>query len=391
MGSLVQREALSQRVRAVKPSGIRKFFDIAATMGDVISLGVGEPDFTTPENICQAGIQAIQRGETHYTSNYGTLALREAIADMLLRRYSVAYDPTHEIMVTVGVSEGIDDALRALLNPGDEVLVPDPGYVAYDADVVFAGGTTVPVPCDAADDFEVKASAIEAAITPRSKVLLLGNPNNPTGAVIGRDELERIAALAVRHDLVVLTDEVYSRLVYGGTFHSIVEMPGMRERTVLVDGFSKAYAMTGWRVGYLCAPAAIMEGIVKVHQYAIMCAPTMSQAAALEALLHGEAEVERMVAAYDARRRRFVAGLNAAGLPTYEPKGAFYTFPRIASTGLSSDAFAEKLLFEEKVAVVPGSAFGSAGEGFVRCTYATAQEKLDEAVERIGRFVQRHS
>ncbi len=391
MDSLVQRETLSQRVRAVKPSGIRKFFDIAATMGDVISLGVGEPDFTTPENICQAGIQAIQRGETHYTSNYGTLELREAVADLVLRRYGVAYDPTREIMVTVGVSEAIDASLRALLDPGDEVLIPDPGYVAYEADVVFAGGTVVPVRCSVQDDFEVKASAIEAAITPRSKVLLLGNPNNPTGSVIGPDELAKIAALAEKHDLIVLTDEVYSRLVYGGTFHSIVEQPGTRERTVLVDGFSKAYAMTGWRVGYLCAPAHILEGIVKVHQYAIMCAPTMSQAAALEALRHGEPEVERMVASYDARRRRFVAGLNAVGLPTYEPKGAFYTFPRIERTGLSSDAFAEKLLFEEKVAVVPGSAFGSAGEGFVRCTYATAQEKLDEAVERIGRFLHRHS
>ena len=391
MDSLVQRDVLAQRVRAVKPSGIRKFFDIAATMGDVISLGVGEPDFTTPENICQAGIQAIQRGETHYTSNYGTRVLREAIADMLLRRYGVVYDPTREIMVTVGVSEAIDVALRALLDPGDEVLVPDPGYVAYEADVVFAGGTVVPVPCSVEDDFEVRASAIEAAITPRSKVLLLGNPNNPTGAVIGPDEQQKIAALAAKHDLIVLTDEVYSRLVYGGTFHSIVEQPGMRERTVLVDGFSKAYAMTGWRVGYLCAPPHLLEGIVKVHQYAIMCAPTMSQAAALEALLHGEQDVERMVASYDARRRRFAAGLNAAGLPTYEPKGAFYTFPRITRTGLSSDAFAEKLLFEEQVAVVPGSAFGGAGEGFVRCTYATAQEKLDEAVERIGRFVQRHS
>jgi aminotransferase len=391
MDSLVQREVLAQRVRAVKPSGIRKFFDIAATMADVISLGVGEPDFTTPDNIRQAGIEAIQRGETHYTSNYGTLELREEIAALLLRRYGVAYDPAHEIMVTVGVSEGIDAALRALLDPGDEVLIPDPGYVAYEADVVFAGGTVVPVPCSAEDDFEVRANAIEAAITPRSKVLLLGNPNNPTGAVISRAELEHIAALAVRHHLIVLSDEVYSRLVYGEEYTSIAALPGMRERTILVDGFSKAYAMTGWRVGYLCAPTNILEGIVKVHQYAIMCAPTMSQAAALEALRYGEAEVERMVASYDDRRRRFVAGLNAAGLPTYEPKGAFYAFPRITRTGLSSDEFAEKLLFEEKVAVVPGSAFGSAGEGFVRCTYATAQEKLDEAVERISRFVRRYS
>lgn len=391
MDSLVGREVLSQRVRAVKPSGIRKFFDIAATMRDVISLGVGEPDFVTPDNIRQAGIQSIQKGDTHYTSNYGTLELRHAIADLLDRRYGVAYDPAHEIMVTVGVSEAIDCALRALLDPGDEVLIPNPGYVAYEADVVFAGGTVVPVPCRVADDFGVRAEAIAAAITPRSKVLLLGNPNNPTGSVIARDELERIARLAVEHDLIVLTDEVYSRLVYGDRFTSIVEMPGMRERAVLVDGFSKVYAMTGWRVGYLCAPAHILEGIVKVHQYAIMCAPTMSQAAALEALRHGEPEVERMVASYDERRRLTVAGMNAAGLPTYEPKGAFYVFPQITRTGLSSEAFAEKLLFEEKVAVVPGSAFGSAGEGFVRCTYATAKDKLEEAVQRIGHFVSRYS
>ncbi|MFI5273188.1 MAG: aminotransferase class I/II-fold pyridoxal phosphate-dependent enzyme [Ktedonobacterales bacterium] len=390
MDSLVGREALSQRVRAVKPSGIRKFFDIAATMSDVISLGVGEPDFVTPENIRRAGIRAIEQGETHYTSNYGTLELREAIAELIARRYGVTYDPAHEVMVTVGVSEGIDVTLRALLDPGDEVLVPDPGYVAYEADVVFAGGAVVPVPCHAADDFEVRAAAIEAAITPRSKLLLLGNPSNPTGAVIARDELAKIAALAVRHDLLVLTDEVYSRLVYNGAFTSIVEFPGMHERTVLVDGFSKAYAMTGWRIGYLCAPAALLEGIVKIHQYAIMCAATMSQAAALEALRHGEEAVERMVASYDTRRRIAVEGFNAAGLATYDPKGAFYVFPAIAASGLSSDEFAEQLLYEEKVAVVPGSAFGGAGEGHVRCTYATAQDKLEEAIARIDRFVQRH-
>jgi aminotransferase len=391
MDSLVGRETLSARVHAVKPSGIRRFFDIAATMAEVISLGVGEPDFVTPENIRQAGIQSIQDGDTHYTSNYGTLELRQAIAELISRRYSVTYDPRTEIMVTVGVSEGIDAALRALVDPGDEVLIPDPGYVAYEADVVFAGGTVIPVPTSVEDQFEVKASAIEAAITPRTKALLLGNPNNPTGAVVERAELERIAALAVQHDLIVLSDEVYSRLVYGGEHASIAAMPGMRERTVLVDGFSKAYAMTGWRVGYVCAPAHILEGMLKVHQYAIMCAPTMSQAAALEALRHGEEHVRAMVASYDERRRLFVAGLNAAGLPCYEPRGAFYAFPSIARTGLSADDFAEQLLHEECVAVVPGSAFGPAGEGFIRCTYATARPKLEEAVARIGRFVQRHS
>lgn len=391
MESLVRRELLSRRVRAVKPSGIRKFFDIAATMPDIISLGVGEPDFVTPENIRQAGIASIQRGDTHYTSNYGTVELRQAIADMIERRYGVAYDPRSEVMVTVGVSEGIDAAMRALLDEGDEVVVPDPGYVAYEADVVFAGGKVVPVPTSVEQQFEVKASAIEAVLTPRTKAILLGNPNNPTGAVIGREELEKIGKLAVEHDLVVLSDEVYSRLVYGDEHVSIAAMPGMRERTILVDGFSKAYAMTGWRVGYVCAPTHILEGMLKVHQYAIMCAPTMSQAAALEALLHGEEHVRAMVASYNERRTLIVDGFNRIGLTCYEPRGAFYAFPSIARTGMTSDDFAEKLLYEERVAVVPGSAFGAAGEGFVRCTYCTAHDQIEEALTRIGRFVQKHS
>jgi aminotransferase len=390
MESLVGRQLLSRRVRAVKPSGIRKYFDIAATMADVISLGVGEPDFVTPEHIRQAGIASIQAGDTHYTSNWGTLALREAIADLIERRYGLRYDPANEVLVTVGVSEGIDAALRALVDPSDEVLVADPGYVAYEADIVFAGGTIVPVPTSVVDHFGVTAAAIAECLTPRAKMLLLGNPNNPTGSVVERAELERIAALARDNDLLVLSDEVYSRLVYGTEHVSIAALPGMRERTILVDGFSKAYAMTGWRVGYVCADAAILEAMLKIHQYAVMCAPTMSQAAALEAILHGEDDVRAMVASYDERRRMFVAGLNAAGLPCYEPKGAFYAFPSIAHTGLSSDEFAEKLLFEEHVAVVPGSAFGAAGEGYVRCTYCTARDKLDEALVRIGRFVQRH-
>ncbi|MGZ3667681.1 MAG: aminotransferase class I/II-fold pyridoxal phosphate-dependent enzyme [Ktedonobacterales bacterium] len=391
MESLVKRELLSRRVRAVKPSGIRKFFDIAASMPDVISLGVGEPDFVTPENIRQAGIASIQRGDTHYTSNYGTLELRQAIADLIERRYGVTYDPRSEVMVTVGVSEGIDAAMRALLDEGDEVVIPDPGYVAYEADVVFAGGKVVPVPTAVDDQFEVKASAIEAVLTPRTKVILLGNPNNPTGAVIGREELEKIGKLAVEHDLLVLSDEVYSRLVYGEEHVSIAALPGMRERTILVDGFSKAYAMTGWRVGYVCAPTHILEAMLKVHQYAIMCAPTMSQAAALEALLHGEEHVRAMVASYNERRTLIVDGFNRIGLTCYEPRGAFYAFPSIARTGMTSDDFAETLLFEERVAVVPGSAFGTAGEGFVRCTYCTVHDKIEEALTRIGRFVQKHS
>ncbi|MBF6591024.1 MAG: aminotransferase class I/II-fold pyridoxal phosphate-dependent enzyme [Ktedonobacterales bacterium] len=391
MGSLVRREPLSERVRAIKPSGIRKFFDIAATMSDVLSLGIGEPDFVTPRHIRQAAIQAIRDGETHYTSNYGTMALREAIADYLEGRYGVRYDPTTEIMVTVGVSEGVDVTLRALLDAGDEVVIPDPGYVAYEADVTLAGGTVVPVRTYVEDHFEVKAAAIEAALTPRTKMLLLGNPNNPTGAVIARAELEKISALAQRHDLYVLSDEVYSRLVYSEEHSCIAALPGMRERTILADGFSKAYAMTGWRVGYLCAPAHLLEAILKVHQYAIMCAPTMSQAAALQALRFGEPDVRRMVASYNRRRKLMVKGFNAIGLPCYEPHGAFYAFPSIARTGLTSEAFADKLLHEEHVAVVPGSAFGLGGEGFVRCTYCTARERIEDALTRIGRFVQRYS
>ncbi|MGH2504041.1 MAG: aminotransferase class I/II-fold pyridoxal phosphate-dependent enzyme, partial [Ktedonobacterales bacterium] len=344
MEGLVKREMLSARVRAIKPSGIRKFFDIAAAMPEVISLGVGEPDFVTPEHISQAGVAAIEGAMTHYTSNYGTLELREAIAGLLQRRYGISYDPKTEVIVTVGVSEAIDATLRATIDPGDEVIVPDPGYVAYEADVTLAGGVVIPVPTRVEDQFEIKASAIEAALTPRSKVILLGNPNNPTGAVIARDELEKIAALAQARDLLVISDEVYSRLVYGDKHVCIAALPGMRERAVLVDGFSKAYAMTGWRVGYVCAPTHLLEAILKVHQYAIMCAATMSQAAALEAVLHGEDDVLAMVASYDQRRKLMVSGFNSIGLTSYEPRGAFYVFPSIATTGMTSDEFAERLL-----------------------------------------------
>jgi len=391
MAGVVRREMLSERVRSIKPSGIRKLFDIAATMGDVISLGVGEPDFVTPDHIRQAGIDSINAGETHYTSNWGTLALRQAISENIERRYGVHYDPATEVMVTVGVSEGIDATLRAILDEGDGVALPDPGYVAYEADVTLAGGKVLPVRTHVEEEFEVRAATLEAVLTPRTKVALLGNPNKPTGAVIARPELEKLAALAVRNDLLVISDEVYSRLVYGEEHACIAAMPGMRERTVLADGFSKAYAMTGWRVGYLCAPAHLLEAILKVHQYAIMCAPTMSQAAALEALLHGEDDVLAMVASYDERRKLMVNGLNAIGLDCYMPRGAFYAFPSIARTGMTSEEFAEKLLFEEKVAAVPGSAFGEGGEGFIRCTYCTAQDKISEALERMGRFVKKYS
>ena len=349
----LKREVLSQRVRQVKPSGIRKFFDIINTMPDVISLGVGEPDFVTPLHIRQAGIRSIELGHTKYTSNYGILALREELATMLQRRYALTYDPQKEVLVTVGVSEGVDLAMRTIIDPGDEVISPDPGYVAYEADIIFAGGVPVAVPTYARYDFGVRASEIAAAITPRTKMLLLGNPNNPTGAVIPRVELEGIAALAIQHDLIVAADEVYSRLVYGQEHVSIASLPGMRERTILLDGFSKAYAMTGWRVGYVAAPEHILEAMLKIHQYSIMCAGTAPQEAALQALRQGEDDVQVMHQDYARRRRMFVDGLNRIGLTCCEPRGAFYAFPYIGDTGLTDEEFAEKLLFEEKVAVVP--------------------------------------
>lgn len=387
---MLKRELLAERVRKVKPSGIRKFFDIINTMPEVISLGVGEPDFVTPEHIRQAGIKSIEQGHTQYTSNYGTLALREEIAAMLRRRYNVTYDPKTQLLVTVGVSEGVDLTMRTLIDPGDEVISPDPGYVAYEADIVFAGGVPISVPTYAQYNFAVRAADIEAAITPLTKLLLLGTPNNPTGAVIPREELEAIAQLAIQHDLIVAVDEVYSRLVYDAEFTSIVTIPGMQERTVLLDGFSKAYAMTGWRVGYVAAPANILEAMLKVHQYTIMCAGTAAQEAALEALRNGEADVQMMHDAYASRRRMFVDGLNRIGLSCCEPHGAFYVFPYVGSTGMTDEEFAEKLLFEEQVAVVPGSSFGAAGAGYVRCAYCTAYDKLEEALVRIERFLKKH-
>ncbi|HLQ28587.1 MAG TPA: aminotransferase class I/II-fold pyridoxal phosphate-dependent enzyme [Ktedonobacteraceae bacterium] len=387
----LKREVLSQRVRQVKPSGIRKFFDIINTMPDVISLGVGEPDYVTPAHIRQAGIRSIELGHTKYTSNYGMLVLREEIAAMLQRRYGLSYNPANEILVTVGVSEGVDLAMRTIIDAGDEVISPDPGYVAYEADIVFAGGVPVPVPTYAKYDFGVRASEIAAAITPRTKMILIGNPNNPTGAVVPRAELEAIARLAIDHDLIVAIDEVYSRLVYGEEHVSIAALPGMRERTILLDGFSKAYAMTGWRIGYVAAPEYILGAMLKIHQYAIMCAGTAPQEAALEALRHGEEDVQMMHNDYARRRRMFVDGLNRIGLPCCEPRGAFYAFPYIGDTGMTDEEFAEKLLFEEQVAVVPGSAFGAAGTGYVRCAYCTAYDKLEEALIRIERFLKKHA
>jgi aminotransferase len=387
----LKREVLSQRVRKVKPSGIRKFFDIINTMPDVISLGVGEPDYVTPEHIRQAGIRSIELGHTRYTSNYGILELREEIAAMLHRRYGLTYDPKTEILVTVGVSEGVDLAMRTLVDPGDEVISPDPGYVAYEADIIFAGGEPVPVPTYAKYDFGVRAGEIAAAVNPRTKMILIGNPNNPTGAVVAKTELEGIAKLAIEQDLLVAIDEVYSRLVYDSEHISIAAMPGMRERTILLDGFSKAYAMTGWRIGYVAAPANILEAMLKIHQYAIMCAGTAPQEAALEALRHGEADVQLMHADYARRRRMFVDGLNLIGLACCEPRGAFYAFPSIEVSGMTDEEFAEKLLFEEQVAVVPGSSFGASGRGYMRCAYCTAYDKLEEALVRMERFLKKYS
>jgi len=384
------RDFVSRRVAAVAPSGIRRFFDIAATMEDVISLGIGEPDFVTPAPILQAGIRALEHGDTHYTSNSGTIELRQAVAEHLQRRYGVPYDARSEILITVGVSEALYLALAAVLDPGDEVIVPTPCFVAYQPEVVFAGGTPVPLATRVEDAFQARAEAVEALITPRTKALLIGYPNNPTGAVMSRENLLALADVAQRRDLLVISDEIYDRLVYGAHQHvCFAALPGMLPRTITLGGFSKDYAMTGWRIGYAAAPAPVLAEMRKVHQYTIMSAPTMSQAAAVHALTDGEEHVQAMVAEYDRRRRLIVAGLNQLGLPTFEPLGAFYAFPSISASGLTDEAFAESLLQEERVAVIPGNAFGADG-GFVRCSYATAYEKLEEALERIHRFMERH-
>jgi len=382
------RQRLSARVRAVPPSGIRRFFDVIATMPDVISLGVGEPDFTTPPQIVEEGVRSLRAGRTHYTSNYGTLELRRALAKNLERLYGVSYDPEAEILITVGASEALAAAMKAIVDPGDEVLLHEPSYVAYLPAIIFNGGVPVMLPTDPSDGWQLEAEQVEAAITPRTKVLFLGYPCNPTGAVLSPETLRAVADIARRHDLLVVSDEIYDRLVYGGHRHeAISSLEGMRDRTILLGGFSKAYAMTGWRVGYACAPRDLLEGILKVHQYEIMSAPTTAQDAALVALTGAEPDVVRMVSEYDRRRRMFVEGLNRIGLPTVEPKGAFYAFPRIAGTGLTSEQFSERLLHERQVAVIPGSAFGPSGEGHVRATLATSYEHLEEALVRIERFV----
>jgi aminotransferase len=382
---------LSKRVAGLKPSGIRKFFDIAATMKDVISLGIGEPDFTTPEPILQAGIRSLQNGETHYTSNWGKIELRQAIDRNLKNLYGVSYNPENEIIATVGVSEALYLTMVAVLDPGDEVIIPTPCFVSYQAEVILAGGVPVEIPSKIENNFQLDPDKIRAAITPRTKVIFVGYPSNPTGAVAEREILLEVARIAEEHNLLIISDEIYDRLVYGFE-HVCVPALGenIKRRTILLGGFSKDYAMTGWRIGYACGPADIIKGLVRVHQYTIMSAPTTAQDAAIEALKSGDKFVKEMVAEYDRRRKLLVSGLNRLALQTFEPRGAFYAFPNITASGMNDEAFAEALLKEEGVAVVPGNAFGPGGDGFVRACYATSYEKIEEALERMERFMSRH-
>ena len=379
---------LSESVLSVPASGIRRFFDLVSEMDDVISLGVGEPDFVTPWRVREAAIWSLERGYTTYTSNYGLLELRREIARMLHNRYGVIYDAACEVLVTVGVSEALDTAFRALLNPGDEVLIPEPCYVSYQPCVRFAGGCPVPVPTTAENGFRARAEDVRARVTPRTKAILLSYPTNPTGATMDREGLQAIMDVAVEHDLYVVSDEIYDRLSYDAPHTCVASLHGAAERTVLLNGFSKAYAMTGWRIGYACAPAPVIEMMMKIHQYTMLCAPITAQMGALEALRHAERDTEEMVADYDRRRRLFTKGLCELGLDCPLPGGAFYAFPSIQRTGLTEEVFVERLLTEQRVLVVPGSVFGPGGVGHVRCCYATATDKLNEALVRIGRFLE---
>ena len=381
---------LSPTLVSLKPSGIRKFFDIAGTMQGVISLGVGEPDFPTPWEIRNAGIRSLENGRTRYTANRGLDALCREIATYLDRKYDLTYDPATEVMVTVGGSEGIDAAIRATVNHGDEVIIPQPSYVCYEPLVRMVGGVPVILETTAEHDFKVTPQMLSGALSARTKMLILPYPCNPTGAIMEKADLEALAAVLKDTNVVVLSDEIYAELTFGGRSHcSIASVPGMRERTVVVNGFSKAFSMTGWRLGYACAPAPILKQMVKLHQYAIMCAPTTAQYAAIEALRNGDDAVAAMKEEYDMRRRLIVKGFNEIGLPCREPKGAFYAFPCIKSTGMSSEEFCEKLLYAEKVAVVPGTAFGVGGEGYIRASYCYSTEHISEALRRIAHFLQK--
>lgn len=381
-------KVINPTVAEIKPSGIRKFFDIAATMDGVISLGVGEPDFRTPWQIRKAGINSLEKGRTKYTSNWGIAQLRSAVSDYVKRKYSLDYKPDEEILITVGGSEAIDACIRALVSPGDEVIIPQPSYVCYEPITRLAGGVPVIIETRAEDDFKVTRQQLEKALSPRTKLLILPYPCNPTGAVMEKEDLEELARVLKNTNVAVLSDEIYAELTFGGKRHvSPASIDGMWERTVNVNGFSKAFSMTGWRLGFACGPREIMDQITKIHQFAIMCAPTTSQYAAIEALKNCDGEVERMVHEYDMRRRMMVAGFNEIGLTCREPKGAFYTFPSVKSTGLSSDEFCERLLYSKKVAVVPGTAFGDSGEGFIRASYCYSVEHIKEAISRIGEFL----
>jgi aminotransferase len=381
------RQRGSARAREIPPSGIRKFFDLLLTMEEVISLGVGEPDFETPWNVAEAGIYGIEQGHTTYTSNKGLLPLRQLVARDLQSRYGISYDPEDEIVITTGVSEAADIAIRALVDPGDEVLVAEPSYVSYGPCATLAGGKPVPVACLEKDGFRLTPGALMEKVTRKSRVLVMNFPNNPTGGVMEREAIDAIADVVVDHDLLVISDEVYSELTYEGTHVAVASHPELRDRTVTMNGFSKAYSMTGWRVGYLCAPKEIAELALKIHQYVMLCAPTMGQLAAVEALRNGEEEKNAMVREYRQRRNLFVEGLNRIGLPCHLPKGAFYAFPSVAGTGLSDQEFAERLLTEQQVAVVPGSVFGPSGKDHLRCAYAVSREDLATALRRMEAFL----
>ncbi len=382
---------ISEHIRVLPPSGIRKFFDIVSEMKDAISLGVGEPDFVTPWTVREAGIYSLEKGRTHYSANAGIMELRQEISAYLSRKYGLEYDAKTETLVTVGGSEAIDLLFRAVIKEGDEVLVPEPSFVCYKPCAVMAGGTAVPIPTSEEDDFRLTADMLESKITERSKLLVLPYPNNPTGAIMKREDLEEIARVVEKHNLFVLSDEIYSELTYDGKHVSFASIDGMRERTVTVNGFSKAFAMTGWRLGYACGPAPVIKAMTKIHQYGIMCAPTTSQYAAIEAMRSCDDEVEYMRNEYNHRRRIMVNAFREMGLSCFEPLGAFYVFPNISSTGLSSEEFATQLLYEEKVAVVPGTAFGDSGEGFIRCSYAYSIKSIEKALERIAKFVERRT
>ena len=384
------RDPVSKVAKSMQPSGIRKFFDVVAEMPDAISLGVGEPDFDTPWHIREAGIYSLEQGRTFYTSNSGLMELRQEISRYYSRKYGLVYDPKNEVFITVGGSEAIDMAMRAMCDPGDEVIIPEPCYVSYVPCVALAGGVSVTIPLKAENEFRLTAQELIDAITPKTKVLMLAFPNNPTGAIMDRKDLEAVAKVCVENDIYVVSDEIYSELTYSGEHATIAALPGMRDRTVIINGFSKAYAMTGWRLGFAVGPENIIPQMLKLHQYAIMCAPTTSQYAGIEALRNGDGDIAKMREAYNQRRRYLVKQLNDMGLECFEPLGAFYVFPSIQSTGMTSEEFANKLLAEEKLAVVPGTAFGACGEGFIRISYAYSLEELKKAIGRIRNFVDRH-